>query len=196
VEYRTFASCVPNGSVVYYCINNTAAGLTEWEVGYGTYSSNTLTRTSVYSSTNANALVDFSAGDKEVFITYPAEKAIYEEVSGETIIDGGPITVIGPNVTSFTSFSSTLAELYANENGFAQLYAQNLNNGSDASTDIAAYNNLGDGTFFFVDMGITGSNYTSLLNPIFNPNDAYVYSYGNATTVSRLLLGTQSQAQT
>jgi hypothetical protein len=34
--YRTFASCVPNGSDVYYCIHNTADGFqTEWEVGFG-----------------------------------------------------------------------------------------------------------------------------------------------------------------
>ena len=194
VGYRTFNSCIPTGSTVYYCIHGTSAGIDgQFEVGYGTFTAPaTLSRTSVFASSNADALVNFSAGDKEVFITYPAEKAIYEEVSGETIIDGGPITVIGSNVTSYTSFASTLAEFYANENGFAQLYAQNLNNGSDGSTDIAAYNNLGDGTFFFVDMGITSSTYNSALNPIFNPNDAYVYSYGNATTVSRLLLGTQS----
>jgi hypothetical protein len=194
IGYRTFNSCIPTGSTVYYCIHGTSAGIDgEFEVGYGTFTAPaTLSRTSVFASSNADALVNFSAGDKEVFITYPAEKAIYEEVSGETIIDGGPITVIGSNVTSYTSFASTLAEFYANENNFAQLYAQNLNNGSDGSTDIAAYNNLGDGTFFFVDMGITSSTYNSALNPIFNPNDAYVYSYGNATTVSRLLLGTQS----
>jgi hypothetical protein len=194
IGYRTFNSCIPTGSTVYYCIHGTSAGIDgEFEVGYGTFTAPaTLSRTSVFASSNADALVNFSAGDKEVFITYPAEKAIYEEVSGETIIDGGPITVIGSNVTSYTSFASTLAEFYANENNFAQLYAQNLNNGSDASTDIAAYNDLGDGTFFFVDMGITSSTYNSALNPIFNPNDAYVYSYGNATTVSRLLLGTQS----
>ena len=194
VGYRTFSSCIPTGSTVYYCIHGTTAGIDgEFEVGYGTFTAPaTLSRTGVFASSNADSLVNFSAGNKEVFITYPAEKAIYEEVSGETIIDGGPITVIGSNVTSFTSFASTLGEFYANENGFAQLYAQNLNNGADGSTDIAAYNNLGDGTFFFVDMGITSSTYNSALNPIFNPNDAYVYSYGNATTVSRLLLGTQS----
>lgn len=42
---------------------------TEWEVGQGTYSgANTLTRTTVLASSNAGALVNFSAGTKQVWI--------------------------------------------------------------------------------------------------------------------------------
>jgi hypothetical protein len=191
--YRTFASCVPDGSTVYYCIHNTTNGVTnEWEVGFGTYSSNTLTRTTVYSSSNAGSKVVFSAGDKEVFITQPAERAVFEEADGTTVLRQGPITVVGANVTSYTSFGASLGEFYANENNFTQLYAQNLNSGSNASTDIVAYNNLGDGTFFFVDMGIASSNYTSVDYPIFQPNDAYLYTYGNTATPTRLMIGTQT----
>lgn len=83
--YRTFASCVPDGSVVYYTIHNTSTGyVNEWEVGYGTFTSTgtTLSRTTVYSSSNAGSLVNFSAGTKEVFITYPAEAAVYEDTNG------------------------------------------------------------------------------------------------------------------
>lgn len=46
---------------------------TEWEVGYGTYSAaNTLRRDSVKASSNADALVSFSAGTKDVFVTLEA----------------------------------------------------------------------------------------------------------------------------
>jgi hypothetical protein len=41
-------------------------------------------------------------------------------------------------------------------------------------------------------MGIASSAYNQAGYPIFSPNDAYLYSYGNATTVSRLMLGTES----
>jgi hypothetical protein len=41
-------------------------------------------------------------------------------------------------------------------------------------------------------MGIASSNYNQAAYPIFAPNDAYLYSYGNATTVSRLMIGTES----
>lgn len=197
VEYRTFASCVPNGSIVYYCINNTAAGLTEWEVGYGTYSSNTLTRTAVLSSTNADALVNFSAGDKEVFITQPAEQAVYQETNGDVLIPNGILTVIGANATNPT-FTATLGEFVSNVPTFSQLFAQNQSNNANASTDIVSYNNLGDGTNYFVDMGMASSTYNEAAYPIFQANDAYLYNAGNtagtgaAGDISRLLIGTST----
>ncbi len=67
-------SVIGNGNTCYYAI----VGPTEWEVGVGTYTSSgtTLSRDSVLESSNAGALVNFSAGDKDVFVTYPAEKAV------------------------------------------------------------------------------------------------------------------------
>jgi hypothetical protein len=193
--YRTFASCVPTASIVYYCIHNLAAGYdTEWEVGYGTFTSpDTLVRTNVYSSSNAGALVNFTAGTNglEVFITYPSEQAVFQQTDGLTEFNEGPISVVGVNATA-GSFSSTLAQFTSNEPNYSQLYIQNQSNDANASTDIAAYNELGDGTYFFVDMGIASSNYNQAGYPIFQQNDAYLYSYGNATTVSRLMIGTES----
>jgi len=66
-------SAIGNTNTTYYTI----AGQTgsEWEVGIGTYtlSGTTLARTTVISSSNAGSLVNFSAGTKDVFVTYPAE---------------------------------------------------------------------------------------------------------------------------
>lgn len=69
--YQTFATAYGSGStLVPYCI----VGGSEWEVGYGTFNGTTgLTRESVHSSSNSNALVNFSAGSKDVFITAPTE---------------------------------------------------------------------------------------------------------------------------
>jgi hypothetical protein len=78
-----------------------------------------------------------------------------------------------------------LAELYANINSFAQFYAQNLSGGAAASTDIVAYNNLGDGTNNFIDMGIASSNYTEVAYPIFTPASGYLYNDGG-----ELIIGT------
>lgn len=175
--YQAF-SVIGNGNTTYYAIVDAENGA--WEVGTGTYTSsgNTLSRTTVFESSNAGALVDFAAGAKDVFITYPAERAIFEEPSGNTLIDGGPLTVVGASVTGYTSFSAVLAELYGNVDSFAQLYAQNLNDGSSASADLVAYNDLGDGLTNFVDMGINSSNYTSVDYPIFTPNSAYLFNDG------------------
>ena len=46
---------------------------TEWEIGYGTFNGSTgLTRDVVFSSSNSGALVTFSAGTKDVFVTLPS----------------------------------------------------------------------------------------------------------------------------
>ncbi len=182
--YQAF-DAIGNGNQTYYTILDNEADT--WEVGVGTFtvSGRTLTRTTVFASSSAGAAVNFAAGTKDVFITYPAEKAIYEEVSGNVLIDGGPITVIGTGVTAYTSFTAALGEMYANTNGFAQFYAQNLNGGASASTDIVAYNNLGDGTNNFIDMGIASSNYTEVAYPIFTPASGYLYNDGG-----ELIIGT------
>lgn len=69
--FQTFATAFGSGSrVVQYCI----VGGSEWEVGKGTFNGTTgLTRDSVRSSSNSNALVNFSAGTKEVFCTASSE---------------------------------------------------------------------------------------------------------------------------
>jgi hypothetical protein len=69
--YRTFASVMAASDTCYYTI----AGGSEWEVGLGTFNT-TLTRTTVYASSNAGSLVNFSAGSKNVFLTAPARGVV------------------------------------------------------------------------------------------------------------------------
>ena len=193
--FRTFASCVPNGSTTYYCIHNLVPGYQDqWEVGLGTYSSNTLTRDTVLSSSNANNLVNFTAGSGglEVFITYPSEKAIYEEADGQTLINGGPITVVGSNVTSLPTLPAELGKFVGNIDLFAQIYNLNQNTGQNASADFVAYNGDTDanGTTYFVDMGINSPNYSSVDYPIFTPNSGYLFSLGDGgSNTSTLFVG-------
>lgn len=102
-------SAVGNANTTYYTI----AGQTgsEWEVGIGTYTSSgtTLSRDTVLSSSNGGSLVTFSSGTKDVFVTYPAGRAItggegYIEndasidisstiSTGKNALSGGPISI-------------------------------------------------------------------------------------------------------
>jgi hypothetical protein len=70
---RTFAIAFGTGStLIGYCIQGQTPG--EWEVGKGTFNGTTgLTREIIRSSSNANNLVNFSAGTKDVFCTAAAE---------------------------------------------------------------------------------------------------------------------------
>jgi hypothetical protein len=72
--YQTFGDGIGNGNNTYYTINADS----QWEVGIGTYtaSGTTLARNTVLASSNGGALVDFALGVKDVFVTYPAEKAV------------------------------------------------------------------------------------------------------------------------
>jgi acetyltransferase-like isoleucine patch superfamily enzyme len=106
--YQTFAA-IGNANVTYYTIAGQTGG--EWEVGIGTYTSSgtTLSRDTVLASSNAGALVNFSAGTKDVWCDYPAGRAVqgadgYIENdatisvsstinTGNNAISGGPLTI-------------------------------------------------------------------------------------------------------
>jgi len=98
--YQSFA-VVGNGNTTYYCI--AGQGTAEWEVGIGTYTSSgtTLARTTVLSNSSATqptALV-FSAGTKDVFVTYPSEKSVNLDASGNATALGTPVAFTGTNIT-------------------------------------------------------------------------------------------------
>lgn len=69
-------SAIGNGNTTYYCI--AGQGTSEWEVGIGTYTSagTTLSRTTILASSNSGSAVNFSAGTKDVFVTYPSERSV------------------------------------------------------------------------------------------------------------------------
>lgn len=69
-------SAVGNANSTFYCI--AAQTGTEWEVGIGTYTSSgtTLSRDTILSSSNSGSAVSFSAGTKDVFVTYPASTSV------------------------------------------------------------------------------------------------------------------------
>jgi len=71
-------SVIGNGNTTFYTIQ--LANTNEWEVGIGTYTSSgtTLSRDTILESSNSGSAVNFSAGSKDIFVTYPAEKAIYQ----------------------------------------------------------------------------------------------------------------------
>ena len=79
--FDTFAS-VGNGNTTYYAIVSQSAN--EWEVGIGTYtaSGTTLSRDTILESSNSDSAVNFSAGTKDVFVTYPADKSVYADAAG------------------------------------------------------------------------------------------------------------------
>jgi len=107
--YRTFSVVMSVGDTCYYTIQH--ATLNEWENGTGTYSSsNTLTRTTVISSSNSNSAVTFSAGSKNVSITLLASKSGQVDPSGASVNAGGG--VLAWQTVQTASFTAVAGNAY------------------------------------------------------------------------------------
>ena len=93
--FETFVTGIGNGNETFYCI--IAAGTGNFEVGIGTVTDatpDTLSRTTVLSSSNSDSLVNFGVGTKDVFCTLPAAKAVVEDGSNNVNI-GNNLTLGG-----------------------------------------------------------------------------------------------------
>ena len=115
--FQSFA-VVGDANTTFYAI----AGQTgnEWEVGVGTYtlSGTTLARTTVLSSSNSNSAVNFSAGTKDVFVTYPAGFAVASTnvgTSGQLLTSNG--TGVAPTYQTSTAASKAYVQAISILNG-------------------------------------------------------------------------------
>ena len=82
-------SVIGNGNTTFYSIVFGAS----FEIGIGTYTSSgtLLSRDTILSSSNSNNAVDFGAGTKNVFVTYPASKSVNLDNSNNLDLTGVPI---------------------------------------------------------------------------------------------------------
>jgi hypothetical protein len=182
--YQTFAA-IGNGNTTYYAIYGLSS--TEWEVGYGTYTSagNTLSRDYVYASSNSGALVNFSAGTKDVICTYPSEQAIYQELDGSMKLINGVIQ-ISEDGTEGSTLPNTAFQAFATGNYYMQSNQQNLSSGASASSDWVVTADNGNDTEYYVDLGMASSGYNYPDFSAIKANTAYLLGTG---TDLRLIAG-------
>ena len=118
--FESFVSGVGNGNQTYYAISND--GTNEFEVGIGTVTDatpDTLSRDTIISSSNSDALVNFSAGTKTVFCTLPASRTPSAGMTAQTFVNthnstisdnqtlvsgvlAGPVSITGTQVVTGT----------------------------------------------------------------------------------------------
>ena len=154
--FQSFA-VIGNNNTTYYTINRN----TEWEVGIGTYYGGTLSRDTVYASSNGGAKVNFSAGSKDVFVTYPAGKSVNEDANNRVLIPytSGTTNVGSLNVGDATAHtdSGVIAGFTASEPLY--LYTS-LQNTSSANTSYASYAVNDGGHTAYGELGINNANYS------------------------------------
>lgn len=131
--FRAFSTvCTSPSDTCYYAIqafDGSGVPTGDWEVGLGTYSAaNTLTRTTVLSSSNAGSAVNFAAGTKQVWIDLAAAQAsslavqcIPVAVSDETTaltVGTGKVTFRMPYAFTLLAVRASLTTAQATGNIF------------------------------------------------------------------------------
>jgi hypothetical protein len=170
--FQTFAA-VGNTNTTYYAATDASGN---WEVGLGTYATSgpTLTRTTVYASSNSGSAVTFS-GTCNVFVTLPSGSAIYEDASGNasalgTITSGVwnastiPVAYGGTGVTVSSGASSVMLR-DANQN-------VSINRLNQSSTTVTAA------------AGTTTLTAASTFSQILNGTGGQTFKLPDATTLT------------
>jgi len=158
-----------SGNTTYYTATDSTGN---WEVGYGTYTTGALARTTILASSNSGSVVTFS-GTVNVWVDYPAEKAVIQDANGNvnilTYVSNATTTIGTLNVgTSGYSVSTTgqLATFYGTDTTWSNVVLQNNNGGN---TSYASY-------------VTTANNYSSVYMEMGTNSSTYSYSaagYGN-----------------
>ena len=176
--FQTFAA-IGNNNTTYYTI----AGGTQWEVGIGTYYGGTLARTTIISSSTGST-IDFAAGVKDVFVTYPAEKSVNQDANNRVLI---PYTAGTTNVGSLNVGDATVhtdSGVIAGFTASEPLYLYtSLQNTSASNTSYASYAVNDGGHTAYGELGINNANYSYAAagypnNGFSTPLASFVESFG------------------
>jgi hypothetical protein len=101
--YQSF-SVIGNGNTTFYGATDTTGN---WEVGIGTYATGgTLTRTTILASSNSGSAVTFS-GTVTVFVTYPSEKSVNLDASGNVSALGTITSAVWNGTTIPVAYGGT-----------------------------------------------------------------------------------------
>ena len=161
--YQTFSAGVGANNTTYYVIADQSGA--NWEVGYGTVGAlgTTLARTTVLSSSNAGSLVNFTSGTQDVWVDYPATKAVFQDSTG-TVSVPVLLTTSTTSTTPNLSFnaSNTGFSVGASVSGnYLQSLLQNKSGTAGASTNYVLSNDLGTDSSYYGEFGMNSSVYSS-----------------------------------
>ena len=177
--FETFVAGIGNSNVTYYCI--AGQGTAEFEVGIGTVtdaSPDTLSRTTILSSSNSDSAVNFSAGTKDVFCTLPASKTIRELDTALNVPTGTTAQRASSPAAGDLRFNTTSSKF----EGYSGSAWGNVGEGNFLVTNIFA----GDGsdTTFTISNAVSGEQQLMVfIDGVFQAHDTYTVS-GTTVTFS------------
>jgi hypothetical protein len=146
--FQSFAA-IGNGNTTYYAISDPITG--DWEVGIGTYtaSGTTLSRDTVLSSSSSGSLIPFAAGTKNVFCTYPSERAVYRNTADtytvqsafDALTANSIALTTGTITTTPTSNTDIVNKQYADAIASGIHFHESVAYATTAALPAATYNN-------------------------------------------------------
>jgi len=150
----------------YYCLTNG----TDWEVGIGevSYPGTSLIRSTVLESSNSNNKVDWSAGTKDVFCTFPADAT-------EGTVPQGDTSQVGTDLVAWTNLKKELDRTVINgvpynNNGLGGVYST-----------YSLINTTSSGTEFYIG-GVLATNGDIHFIPVYATRGQKVSSSGVVST--------------
>ena len=154
--FQSFAA-IGNGNLTFYTIANA----TQWEVGIGMYltSGPTLERNVVLDSSNNGALVSWTSGEKEVFVTYPSSIADYTPPSSVFEYLTQAFTGTG-SLGSVTAFSPSVEYLVVAGGGAGSCNANGGGGGGAGGFRTGVGFNIATATNYTVTVGAGGTGTT------------------------------------
>ena len=171
-------SVIGNGNTTYYTI--AGQGTNEWEVGIGTYTSSgtTLSRDTVLaSSAGAPTKTNFSAGTKDVFVTYTAARSV--NVDGTSIDTFG----LGAAQGDILYASGTNNFVLLNKNATATRYLANTGTTNNPQWDQVNLANGVTGTLPIANGGTGETSRQAAMDALAGAVTSGQYLRGNGTDV-------------
>lgn len=161
-NYTTGALVVPNGGGV---------GITGdlWVQGPSTFAGNIIAG-NIQLSGNINVPIGGTFSNTGVFFG-----------------NAGGIGALYAGTSTYTALPTTVLQMSGNVNTYAQVNFQNINSGTEASTDLVLTADNGDDTDGYINLGINSSTFNDPDYPIFGPNDGYLINHG-INNVGNLLI--------
>lgn len=171
-------SVIGNGNTTYYTI--AGQGTNEWEVGIGTYTSSgtTLSRDTVLaSSAGAPTKTNFSAGTKDVFVTYTAARSVN--------VDGTSIDTFGLGAVQGDILYASAANNFVllNKSATATRYLANTGTTNNPQWDQVNLANGVTGTLPLTNGGSGQTTAQAAMNAFAGAVTSGQYLRGNGTDV-------------
>lgn len=172
-------SVLGNSTQTYYAIEEGS----NFEIGLGTYSSNTLTRSTILDSSNGGAKIAL-AGNANVFVTYPADKAVFTDANNNATVTG---LIVGETGVKFNDGTIQTTAFDGSAGGYDFTVSDGSNSEVISSGNTVVWTGLGNTTVSYS----TGSNTFSV-----SGTDQDLSSYATQTYVNDASGHLQSQIST